>query len=396
MRLAAKVEKIDTSPTLAITARANALKAEGEDIISLGAGEPDFSTPTHVKEAAIKAIEEGFTNYTATVGIKDLREAICDSIKEDRGVEYSSDQVIVSSGAKNSLFNAILALVEEGDEVILPAPYWVSYTEQIKFAGGRPVVVDTLEENGFKLTVEELKQAITPKTKVLILNSPNNPTGSVYTKGELEKIAQVIIEEDLFVISDEIYRKISYEAKATSIVSLGEEIKKRTVIIDGVSKAYAMTGWRIGYGVGPTKVIEAMARLQSHSTSNANSVAQKASLAAIAGTQKPTEEMLKAFDKRRDIITDVINDIEGMKANKPKGAFYLFVNIKDLLGMTVKGRKVEDDLTLAELILEEVGVAVVPGTAFGKEGYIRLSYATSEEDIKEAISRIKGFVELYS
>ncbi|OCL25342.1 aspartate aminotransferase [Orenia metallireducens] len=387
MRLSARVQGIANSPTLAITAKAKALKEEGREIISLGAGEPDFETPAHVKEAAIKAIEEGFTTYTATVGIQELREAICSSCKAERGLEYTSDQVIVSSGAKSSLFNAIQALVDEGDEVILPAPYWVSYPEQIKFAGGNPVVVETSEDNKFKMTVAEFKAAITDKTKLVIINSPSNPTGAVYTKDELEGIAQIAVEKDIFIISDEIYRKVSYNQDVVSIATLGEEVKERTIIIDGVSKAYAMTGWRIGYAIGPKEVIKAMGRLQSHSTSNANSIAQKASLAAIAGTQEPTHEMVEAFKARRDIITDGINNIKGLKVGRPEGSFYIFVNVKELLGKEIK-----DDYQLVEMLLEEAGVATVPGSAFGMAGYIRLSYATSEAEINEAIKRIAKFV----
>jgi aspartate aminotransferase len=387
MRLSARVQGIANSPTLAITAKAKALKEEGREIISLGAGEPDFETPAHVKEAAIKAIEEGFTTYTATVGIQELREAICSSCKAERGLEYTSDQVIVSSGAKSSLFNAIQALVDEGDEVILPAPYWVSYPEQIKFAGGNPVVVETSEDNKFKMTVAEFKAAITDKTKLVIINSPSNPTGAVYTKDELEGIAQIAVEKDIFIISDEIYRKVSYNQDVVSIATLGEEVKERTIIIDGVSKAYAMTGWRIGYAIGPKEVIKAMGRLQSHSTSNANSIAQKASLAAIAGTQEPTHKMVEAFKARRDIITDGINNIKGLKVGRPEGSFYIFVNVKELLGKEIK-----DDYQLVEMLLEEAGVATVPGSAFGMAGYIRLSYATSEAEINEAIKRIAKFV----
>ncbi|PRX28926.1 aspartate aminotransferase [Orenia metallireducens] len=387
MKLSARVQGIANSPTLAITAKAKALKEAGREIISLGAGEPDFKTPAHVKEAAIKAIEEGFTTYTATVGIQELREAICSSCKIERGLEYTTDQVIVSSGAKSSLFNAIQALIDEGDEVILPAPFWVSYPEQIKFAGGKTVIVETSEENDFKMTAEGFKSAITAKTKLVIINSPSNPTGSVYTKDELAEIAQIAVENDIFIISDEIYRKVSYTKEVVSIATLGEEVKKRTIIIDGVSKAYAMTGWRIGYAIGPKEIIQAMGRLQSHSTSNANSIAQKASLAAIGGTQEPTYKMVEAFKARRDIITDGINNIEGLKVNKPEGSFYIFVNVKGLLG-----EKIKDDYQLVELLLEEAGVATVPGSAFGMAGYIRLSYATSEAEINEAIKRIAKFV----
>lgn len=392
MLLSSRVAQIADSPTLAITAQAKFLQSQGKDIISLGAGEPDFETPEHVKEDAIKAIEEGFTTYTSTVGILELREAICDSIREEKGIVYDSDQVIVSSGAKNSLFNVMEALLNPGDEVILPAPYWVSYPEQIKFAGAKVVVVEASEENNFKMTADDFKAAITEKTKLLILNSPSNPTGAVYIKEELEEIARVAVEEGIFVISDEIYQKISYDSQVLSIASLGEKIKEQTIIIDGVSKAYAMTGWRIGYAVGPKEVIKAMGRLQSHSTSNANSIAQKASLAAISGSQEATEKMVEAFKKRRDLIVEGINNIKGFSANRPQGAFYLFVNVKELIGQNLAGEEISDDYELAEVLLEEAGVAVIPGSPFGKPGYIRLSYATSEEDIREAIKRIENFL----
>ncbi|MCK8817913.1 pyridoxal phosphate-dependent aminotransferase [Natroniella sulfidigena] len=392
VELSTRISQIQASPTLAISAEAKRLKEEGRDIIGLGAGEPDFETPQHVKQAGIEAIQEGFTTYTATVGIKKLQGAVCTRFKEDKGLEYQTDQVIISTGAKQSLFNALQAIINPGDEVILPVPYWVSYPEQIKFAGGRPVKVKTAEEDGFKLTAQQLKEAITPQTKAIIINSPNNPTGAVYTKQELVELAEVIVEEDILVIADEIYQKISYEQDAISIAALGPKIKERTVVIDGVSKAYAMTGWRIGYAVGPQEIIAAMGRLQSHSTSNANSIAQRASIAALLGTQEPTLEMKEAFDQRREIIIEGLNQISGLKAIKPAGAFYLFVNITGLVGKTIAGQEVTDDQKLAELLLQEAGVATIPGSAFGQPGYLRLSYAASEEQITEAIKRINSLL----
>ncbi|GAB6099320.1 pyridoxal phosphate-dependent aminotransferase [Halanaerocella petrolearia] len=392
MEISSQVSQINASPTLAISAQAKELSQQGEDVISLGAGEPDFATPQHINQAAQEAIEEGFTTYTATPGIEDLREAVVKQFKEEKELDYNNNQVIVSPGAKYALFLALQTLVDEGDEVILPAPYWVSYPEQIKFAGGKTKAVETKEENDFKLTAQEFKEAITSQTKVLILNSPSNPTGAVYTREELEEIAQVALEEEVMIISDEIYHKVTYEEEAVSIASLGAKIKEQTVVIDGVSKAYAMTGWRIGYAVGPQEVIEAMGCLQSHSTSNANSIAQKASVAALTGSQKPTQNMRDSFRKRRDLVVETVNNVSGLKVNKPAGAFYLFVNVEDTLGEEIAGQKITDDKELATVLLQEAGVATIPGSFFGKAGYLRLSYATSEQELKEAIKRIDNLL----
>ncbi|WP_408955023.1 pyridoxal phosphate-dependent aminotransferase [Natroniella sp. ANB-PHB2] len=388
VELSTRINQIQDSPTLAISAEAKRLKEEGRDIIGLGAGEPDFETPQHVKKAGIDAIKEGFTTYTSTTGIKELQEAVCTRFKEDKGLEYDPEQVIISNGAKQSLFNVLQAIINPGDEVILPVPYWVSYPEQIKFAQGRPVKVKTVEEKGFKLTAKQLKEAITPQTRALIINSPNNPTGAVYTEQELLELAEIIVEEDILVIADEIYQKISYQQEAISIAALGPKIKERTIVIDGVSKAYAMTGWRIGYAVGPQDIIAAMGRLQSHSTSNANSIAQRASLAALLGSQEPTVTMKDAFNQRREIIVNGLNQISGMQVLNPAGAFYVFVNIEGLVGKVIADQEVTDDQKLAELLLQKAGVATIPGSAFGQEGHLRLSYAVSEEQITEAIKRI--------
>ncbi|AGB40377.1 aspartate/tyrosine/aromatic aminotransferase [Halobacteroides halobius DSM 5150] len=392
MEISSRVSQIDASPTLAISAQAKELCQQGKNVISLGAGEPDFNTPLHIKEAAKEAMAAGFTNYTATVGTKELRTAVTDRFNKQKKIEYSSEQVIVSPGAKYALFLTLQVLVDEGDEVILPAPYWVSYPQQVKFAGGKMKAVETKEENDFKLTSQELKDSITPQTKVLILNTPSNPTGAIYSQEELAKIAEIAIKEDIMIIADEIYQQISYDKEAVSIASLGEEIKEQTVIIDGVSKAYAMTGWRIGFAVGPQEVIAAMACLQSHSTSSANSIAQKASVAALSGTHAPTEKMKKAFKQRRDLIVEQINQIPSFKAKKPAGAFYLFVNVKDALGQKINGEKITNDQKLANLLLQEAGVATIPGSFFGKDGYLRMSYATSESEIKTAINKIKDFL----
>jgi aspartate aminotransferase len=319
----------------------------------------------------------------------ELREAVADKFKEEKEIPVTPDQVIVSPGAKYSLFLALQTLVDEGEEVILPAPYWVSYPEQIKFAGGQIKPVAAREENDFKLTAEQLKEAISPATAGLVLNSPANPTGAVYDEAEIREIAEVVVEEDIFVIADEIYGKLSYEQEAVSIASLNPEIRERTVTIDGVSKAYSMTGWRIGYAVGAREVVEAMNCLQSHSTSNPTSISQQASLAALLGSQKPTEKMREAFKERRNLIVEEINQVPGLQAHKPKGAFYLFVNVKEVLGRTIKGTKLTNDKEVADLLLEEAGVAVTPGSFFGKEGYFRLSYAVDKDTLREAVSRIE-------
>ncbi len=393
MELSSQIEEIKGSPTLAITAKANKLKKAGKDIIGLGAGEPDFETPEHIKEAGCKAIEAGITTYTANEGLKDLRETICDYLKNEVNIEYESENIIVSNGAKHSLFNAIQAIIGKGDEVILPAPYWVSYPEQVKFAGGKVNAVETKERNDFKLTAKEFARAINKDSKAIILNSPNNPTGAVYQSKELVEIAEIAVENDIIIIADDIYGKISYEGDFVSIASLNEQVKSQTIVINGVSKAYAMTGWRIGYAAGPKEIVEAMGRLQSHSTSNANSIAQMAAKAALAGSQKPTLKMVEEFKQRRDLITEKINQINGLKARLPQGAFYLFVNVKGLLGKEIAGKKISDDQSLANLLVEEAGVATVPGSYFGKAGYLRLSYASSEAKIKAALARMARLIE---
>ncbi len=393
MELSSQIKEINGSPTLAITAKANKLKKAGQDIIGLGAGEPDFETPKHIKQAGCEAIEAGITTYTDNEGLKKLRESICDYLKSEVDIEYESDNIIVSNGAKHSLFNVMQAVIGQGDEVILPAPYWVSYPEQIKFAGGKVNAVETKESNDFKLTAKEFLAAINENTKAIIINSPNNPTGAVYQREELTEIAEVAVENDIIIISDDIYGKISYEADFVSIASLNEQVKKQTVVINGVSKAYAMTGWRIGYAAGPTEVVEAMSRLQSHSTSNANSIAQIAAKEALSGTQKPTLKMVEEFKQRRDLITEKINQISGLKAKLPKGAFYLFVNVKELLGKEIAGQQITNDQSLANLLLEKAGVATVPGSYFGKEGYLRLSYASSETQIEAALNKIAETIE---
>ncbi len=384
---------ISPSPTLGITARAKALRAEGIDIIGFGAGEPDFDTPDHIKEAAVAAINEGFTKYTPTAGIPELKQAICDRFRKDSGLEYEPAQIVVSCGAKHSIYNIIQVLCEEGDEVIVPAPYWVSYPEQVRLAGAKPVIMETDESSGFKITANDLSGKINAGTKLLILNSPGNPTGAMYFKEELEALAYTILEAGIWVISDEIYDKIVYDGhQQASIASLGPEIKRKTLVVNGVSKAYSMTGWRIGYTAGDRDIIARISNLQDHSTSNPTSIAQKASLAALAGDQEPVYHMVSEFESRRNYMLERLNSIPGISCLKPSGAFYAFVNIYELLGKSYKGQSISDSMQLTELLLNEAKVAVLPGSPFGAEGYLRLSFATSMENIAAGMDRIEEFV----
>ncbi|NPV72768.1 MAG: pyridoxal phosphate-dependent aminotransferase [Pelotomaculum sp.] len=393
MKLADRVLNISPSPTLAIDAEAKQMMANGLKVVSFGAGEPDFDTPGHIKEAAIAAIRAGKTKYTPVAGIQVLKEAICRKFEVDQGLKYKLEQIVVSAGAKHSLYNTMQVLVQAGDEVILPAPFWVSYLEQIKLAGARARIVETREENGFKLTPAELAEAINPRTRLLILNSPANPTGAVYTQEELEALGELILKHDLMVISDEIYEKIIYDGlRHVSIASLSPELKERTVVINGVSKAYAMTGWRIGYAAASYPVAKAIADLQSHTTSNPTSIAQEASVAALNGDQKQVELMVAEFARRREYMLKRLLDIPGVSCVRPGGAFYLFPNVKSYFGRAYKGRVINNASDLASIILEEVQVAVVPGIAFGNDNYFRLSYACSVDKIKEGLDRIAGLM----
>lgn len=393
MQLAKRAAGISPSPTLAITARAKQMQKQGIDIIGFGAGEPDFDTPEHIKKAAIDAIEQGFTKYTPAAGIDELRRAICVYLEQSQGLFYNPNQVVVCSGAKHALYNIFQVLLDSGDEVIVPAPYWVSYTEQIKLADGRPVIVETSEKDGFILTIEELKKAISPKTKALIVNSPSNPTGAVYTLEQLRKIADLAIKHDFYIISDEIYNEIIYSGeKVPSIASLGEEVKKRTIIVNGVSKTYSMTGWRIGYALGEEKIIKAIGDLQSHSISNPTSFAQKAVVDALLGNQEFVSMMVNEFRERRNYMVQKLNSISGISCLVPPGAFYVFPNISGVIGKCFNGKEITDSLTLAELLLTEAKVAVVPGSAFGNDHHIRLSYATSLDKIKKGLERIEKFI----
>ncbi|WP_031516155.1 pyridoxal phosphate-dependent aminotransferase [Desulfofalx alkaliphila] len=391
MKLAERALKISPSPTLAIDSKAKQMKADGIKVFNFGVGEPDFDTPKHIKEAAIEAINAGMTKYTPAAGTPQLKQAIIDKFKRENGLDYQPAQIVVSSGAKHSLYNAFQVLVEEGDEVILPAPFWVSHLEQIKIPGAKPVIVMTKEENGFKLTPEQLKEAITPKTKALLLNSPSNPTGCVYTKEELQSLAEVLLEhKDITIISDEIYEKLVYDnLEHHSIAGISPELKERTVVINGVSKAYSMTGWRIGYAAAPLEIAKAMANLQSHATSNPTSIAQAASVAALSGSQQPVEEMKVEFIKRRDYMLERLLAIPGISCAKPNGAFYLFPNVSQYFGKGYKGKLIQSGTDLAAILLDEIQVAVVPGIAFGNDDFLRFSYATDMNTIREALDRIE-------
>ena len=387
MKIANRMENLSPSVTMAITALARELKAQGKDILSFSAGEPDFDTPNVIKEAAIQAIKDGHTKYTAVEGTVETKKAIINKLKRDHGLEYQLDEIIVSNGAKHSLFNLFQCLVEEGDEVIIPAPYWVTYPEQVKFSDGTPVFIDTDDSTNFKITAEQLKAAITPKTKILLLNTPSNPTGGVYTKDELLALAEVLKGTDILVLSDEMYEKIMYDGKEfTAVASVSEDMFQRTVTINGISKAVAMTGWRYGYLATPHKsLVKTMVKLQGQVTSNVNSVTLAAAVAALDGSADADIEMMrKEFEKRRDVAISQFNAIKGLSCVKPDGAFYLFVNIKEFN---------PDSMKFAADLLEKEGVAVVPGLAFGTEGYFRFSFATDLETIEEGIRRIKNFVE---
>ncbi|SHH52408.1 aspartate aminotransferase [Clostridium collagenovorans DSM 3089] len=392
-----KAEKISASLTLAITAKAKKMKAEGIDVIGFGAGEPDFDTPCNIQDAAIEAIKSGKTRYTAASGIAELKEAIIKKLQEDNKLNYKPSQIIISTGAKQCLANAFQAILNPGDEVIIASPYWVSYPELVQLADGVPVFVETKEENEFKYDLNELKSTISEKTKAILINSPNNPTGTVYNEEELRAIAEIAKEHDLVIISDEIYEKLLYgEVEHTSIASLSEDAYNRTIVINGMSKSYAMTGWRIGYAAANEEITKLMSNIQSHTTSNPNSIAQYASVEALEGSQDEIKAMIKEFKNRRDFMVDKINTIEYLSCVKPKGAFYVMINISKLLGKELKGEKISGSLDLSRILLEEEKVAVIPGIAFGVDEFIRLSYATSMENIKNGLDRIESFVKKLS
>jgi aspartate aminotransferase len=384
MKLAERVSQVAPSITLAIAAKAKAMKAEGIDVCSFSAGEPDFDTPNHIKAAAEKALAEGKTKYGPASGEPLLRNAIAHKLKTENNLDYKAENVIVTNGGKHSLFNLILALIEAGDEVIIPAPYWLSYPEMVTLAGGKSVIVQTTAATGYKITPEQLRKAITRNTKLFILNSPSNPTGMVYTPDELQALAQIIVERDILVVSDEIYEKILYDGtKHVSIGSLNEEIFRRTIISNGFAKGYSMTGWRIGYLAGPLELIKATITIQSHSTSNVCTFAQYGAVAALSGSQDCVEEMRQAFAKRRQVMLNRVNAIPGLSCLQPDGAFYLFPDISKT-GLT--------SLDFSNALLEAEKVAVIPGIAFGADDNIRLSYATDMETIEKGMDRLEKFV----
>lgn len=391
MKLADRVNKIQPSPTLAIDAKAKALKAQGVDVIGFGAGEPDFDTPANIREAGKKAIDAGFTRYMPVGGADDLKDAIIAKMKKDHGLEYSRDEISVACGAKHTLYNISQALIQEGDEVIIPTPYWVSYPDQVVLAGGTPVFIETGEENAFKITPEQLEKTITPNTKALILNSPCNPTGTSYTEDELKALGQVCLKHDFLIISDDIYERLIYDGiKFANIVQVVPELKSRTVVVNGVSKTYAMTGWRIGYACGPKELMSAMTKMQSQSTSNATSISQKASVEALNGSQDAVAAMCIEFEKRRSYIVERLNAMPGVTCFRSTGAFYVFPNFSCAYGKsTPQGAKINNSTDFAAYLLEEAKVALVPGVAFGADKYARLSYAISMENIKKGMDRIE-------
>ncbi len=380
LRLSERIKKLNPSSTLAITAKAKKLKAEGRDLVSLGAGEPDFDTPDFVKEAAIEAIKSGFTKYTPTTGIPELKQLICDKFKKDNSLEYKPSQIIVSCGAKHSIFNTVVALVNKGDDVLIPSPYWVSYPEMVRLCEGNPRFIPTLPENNFKMTAKGLGNSVTPKTKLLILNSPSNPTGCVYNESELREIAKICVANKIFVISDEIYEKIIYDnLRHVSIGSFDKDIYDLTITVNGLSKSFSMTGWRIGYLGAPADIADAISNLQDHSTSNPTSITQKAAVAALSAPDDFVRNMRKEFEKKRDYVIKRLDGISKIKAVKPEGAFYIFCDISQTR---------LDSLTFASRLLEEANVAVIPGAGFGRDDYMRISFAASLEQLEKALNRI--------
>lgn len=394
MELSKKNQGITASLTLEIDAKAKRMKAQGMDVIGFGAGEPDFNTPSFIIEAAKEALDKGYTRYTPSSGIMELRQSICHKLLRDNGVDYKPNEILVSNGAKHSLYNVFQAILNPGDEVIIPSPYWVSYPEMVRMADGIPVFVDTLEEENFGINPDRLKEVITDRTKAIIINSPNNPCGCVYDREQLEGIAELAIEHDFFIVSDEIYEELLYEgSQHLSIASLDPQVRDITLLINGMSKAYAMTGWRIGYTAGNPKIIDVMANVQSHATSNPNSIAQYASLAALNGAKDIIKDMVSQFDDRRKFMVDKINRIDGIKCTTPLGAFYVMMNINDVLKKEHNGRTLGGSLGFADALLESKNVAVVPGIAFGADGHVRLSYATSKDNIGEGLCRIENFIQ---
>jgi aspartate aminotransferase len=390
IKLASRLDPIKPSITLAVTAKAAKLKANGVDVVSFGAGEPDFDTPAHIKDAARASLDKGVGKYTDVAGILPLRKAIAAELSSVHETTIEPEQVLVSTGAKHSLYNLFMALIDPGDEVLIPAPYWVSYPDMVMLAGGRPVILETKAEDDFAVTADQVRAACSGRTRAIVLNNPSNPTGATYTKAQIEALAQVVVEKDLLVISDDIYRQLVYgDAQYHSIAAVSPEVAKRTVLVDGVSKTYAMTGWRIGYTAGPLPLIKAMSKIQGQSTSNPTHISQIATLAALTGPQDCVGEMRKAFDERRLEMTRLLRAIPGVKCREPKGAFYAFPDVSVYVGKkTPEGSILDDDVQLCDWLVEVGKVAVVPGSGFGAPGFVRLSYATSMDNIKKGVDRL--------
>ncbi|MDP6776437.1 MAG: pyridoxal phosphate-dependent aminotransferase [Candidatus Latescibacteria bacterium] len=385
-----RVMGVEESITVATTARAGALQREGVDVISMSSGEPDFDTPQNIKDAAIRAIHEGHTKYTRpATGILELKEAICRKLSRDNGLEYDPTQVVVGCGAKQTVFDAVVSLIEDGDEAVIPAPFWNSYADQVKLMGGNPVIVQTRAEDGFRLTPAQLEAAITERTKFLLLNSPCNPSGEVYTRDELSALGEIVLRAGIGVISDEVYEKIIYgDSEHVSIASLDPALKEQTLVVNGVSKAYAMTGWRVGYGAGPADLISMVGKIQSQETTHTCSISQHAAAEALDGPQESVEMMRRAFEERRDVIVEGLNAIPGISCRKPRGAFYVFPDVSALIEQSRPSLGIRNDVDLCNYLLDEARVAAVPGTGFGTEGHIRIAYATAMDLIRKALDRI--------
>ena len=387
------LKKIKPSPTIAVTQKARELKAAGKDVIGLGAGEPDFDTPDNIKQAAIKAINDGDTKYTAVDGTQALKKAIVEKFKKENNLEYTADQVTVGAGGKHVIYNAMMATLNEGDEVIVPAPYWVSYPDIVLLAGGKPVVMECNEKQGFKINPSDLEKFITPKTKWIILNSPSNPTGACYSEKDIKEIAKVLEKHShVYILSDDIYEHVTYEGFKFFTIAQIESLKERVLTMNGVSKAYSMTGWRIGYAAGPKEIIKAIAKIQSQSTTNPSSISQAASVEALSGTQDFIKKRSDSFQERRDFVVKALNDIDGIECLNPDGAFYVFPSCKGLMGKKdTNGKEIKSDTDFVQSLLENSGIAVVQGSAFGLEGFFRISYATSMDNLKKALEKISSF-----
>jgi aspartate aminotransferase len=392
MNLARRLQPIKPSQTLAQNARVKALVAKGVEVLSFVAGEPDFDTPEFIKQAAVSALAAGFTKYTVTAGIPELRAAICDKLRRDNHLEYAPEQVLVSNGAKHSVYNFFQAVLNEGDEVVIFAPYWVSYPDMAMIAGGKPVIIDTDERTGFMPDPERLRRALSPRTKAIVINSPCNPTGAVLSKERLLEIARILRDHDCLILTDDIYEKLLYRPEPfANILNVMGELYGRTVVVNGMSKAFAMTGWRMGYAAGPKEVIAAMNLVQDQATSSPSSLGQKAALAALQGPKQSTDQMVAEFKARRDLIVPGLNAIDGFECSNPDGAFYVFPRVEKLLARRYRGRQVRSSIELSDILLDDFRVAVVPGSPFGAEGYLRLSFATSRQTIEKGLVRMKEF-----